>query len=501
MFGGTQARCRGVCVQQAETIVIGAGPAGLAASLELAARGARSVLLIELGRPASSRPCPVDVGQRCDGCGGICHVISGFGGCLHAGDAAKFSLMPCARRLGELLGEARAQALSDEAFAWVQRNLGEPLSLAGDRLAADLRARFASQQLELRGYPVATVTETQVRTLLDQLHAKLEASGAVKLLHGAEMVSLRETDAGFELGLRNGRDAEQVQARNVVLATGRRGVTATAGLLRQLQVPLSPPASSYGVRLELAARHLDAAGRQHPDLKLSWRRPDQKIKTFCFCAGRRGGRIKLTNYQQAFGEPVISLDGHLVIEGNGSVPNPPANFAVLIQTPESRRDGERWLQEQVLPRYRDLSAGRPLAQRLDDFRAARSPENGWAQLQHQLPFEPSVADLRSGPLHALFADADHLKLVEGIDRLLRAVVDLDGSPPAPETLAREVLVVGPELEFLWPQVQVDRDCQTPRSGLFVVGDAAGYGQGIIPAMMTGLAAARRIAAGPDVEEG
>jgi uncharacterized FAD-dependent dehydrogenase len=55
------------------------------------------------------------------------------------------------------------------------------------------------------------------------------------------------------------------------------------------------------------------------------------------------------------------------------------------------------------------------------------------------------------------------------------------------------LVLGLEVEFLWNRVELSEHAETNVEGIFVVGDAAGYAQGIIQAMMLGLAAGDHIA--------
>ncbi|MFH1810351.1 MAG: NAD(P)-binding protein [Pseudomonadota bacterium] len=477
-----------------DVAIVGAGPAGLTAALELSAQPGLEVRLFELGRDRQSRPCPADAGHRCEGCGGVCHVVSGFGGCLHDGDGAKISLMPCARHLAHLLGEARAGRLSSAMATRLEVWLGESLQLVGHAVDASWHKTFASHGLSIREYPVAVLPESSLSRVLVAMERELTSRFRLSPVRlGTELIDVTAEPGGFELHLRSAAGAATVHARHLILAGGRRSVRHHASLLRRLGIALQAPASSIGVRLEMPAAWLAAAGRVHPDLKVNWRLDDgHKVKTFCFCAGPGGGRIKLTNYQDAFGSTLISLDGHVVVHPATSLAQAPANFAVLVQTPASARDGTAWLDGEVLPRYRDLSGGRPLVQRLGDFMAGSQPAQDWDALRGELPFVPSLQDLRCGPVHALFDGVSHAHLVQGIQRTLAAIHEASALQPALEEMLEQILVVGPELEFLWPRVALDADCQTARPGLFVVGDAAGHGQGIVPAMITGAVAAQAI---------
>jgi hypothetical protein len=117
----------------------------------------------------------------------------------------------------------------------------------------------------------------------------------------------------------------------------------------------------------------------------------------------------------------------------------------------------------------------------------------WSALSAALPFQPSVNNLVTGPLFQLFSPREHAALLNTLYQVLVPILDLAGVSGPVSALADEVLVVGLELEFLWNQVHIDSHAETPRPGLFVVGDAAGLAQGIIQAMILGLCAGRRVA--------
>jgi len=87
--------------------IVGAGPAGLSLAWTLAPHLPRgAITLFESGRKQRARICPIDLGLSCNGCKGICNVISGIGGCIHYGDSTKLSGYPAGRRLRDLLGKA-----------------------------------------------------------------------------------------------------------------------------------------------------------------------------------------------------------------------------------------------------------------------------------------------------------------------------------------------------------------------------------------------------------
>ncbi len=75
---------------------------------------------------------------------------------------------------------------------------------------------------------------------------------------------------------------------------------------------------------------------------------------------------------------------------------------------------------------------------------------------------------------------------------MHAISEINGEEFDLDRLLAESIVVGPELEFLWDEIEIDADGQTSIAGLYVLGDAAGLAQGIIQAMMMGIRAGERI---------
>lgn len=475
--------------------IAGAGPAGLAcAHAVVAAAPAARVLLLEAGRPLLRRPCPVDRGRACTGCAGICNVVSGFGGSMHYGDGVKLSLLPSGRRLVPHLGGRQvAEAWCRQAFAWLTGPLESAPPLVGENLSPWAVEAFAADELAIRSYPVAVLGESQLRQVLTGLHGELEH--AVDLRHGAELAAAATAGDGVDLRVRTRSGEYAVRVGHLVLATGRRGVAATEMLLHRLGAEVEQPDISVGIRLEMAVDVLDAIGGEHPDLKISQYGAGErlKVKTFCFCGGGNGGRIKFTNYEGAFGEPIITLDGHETTERtavDGRALS--ANFGLLAQV--AGRGGATEARDSFLAGYRKLGAGQPMVQTLAAFLNRSAGQPGWPELSARMPFTPSIADLRTGPVHELFTPGEHASLTAGATQLLGAIQRYrrDGEPLA--KLAEQILVVAPELEFLWGKPRTDASCRIDGTPVYVIGDAAGVAQGVVQAAMTGLAAGADIAA-------
>lgn len=272
----------------------------------------------------------MDKGFSCTGCGGVCNVVSGFGGSMHYGDGAKLSLLPSGRRLVGHLGDDRAQALCTTAVEWLTEPLATRPHLLGQGLSPAAVGAFEANSLRIREYPVAVLGESDLRRVIEGWHDLL--APAVDLWHLSELTGAEPDGTGLRLQVRTGDGVRQLHTDHLVLATVRRGVTSTTALLDELGVEQQDPDISVGVRFEMAAGLLRAIGDEHPDLKITQLGSvPVKTKTFCFCGGPNGSRIKFTNYEGSFGDPVITLDGHETTERPTGERALSANFGLLCQ--------------------------------------------------------------------------------------------------------------------------------------------------------------------------
>ncbi|MFD9206610.1 FAD-dependent oxidoreductase [Streptomyces sioyaensis] len=461
----------------ADVLVIGAGPAGMLAADRLAQGGAR-VLLVDAGRVHTRRICPVDRGKSCHGCRGICNVISGFGGSVHLGDGVKLSRFPSGRRLAELLGAERADVLTDDALE----------RMCGIAWPAFRRALAHTTALAVKDYPVASLDSAQVRVMIERLHARLARTEQVDVRLGVQVTDLQPDDhAGFTARLQASGVDEQVAVRYVVAAVGRRGQRWWATQIRRLGLAHTAPTPSVGLRFEAPLELLRHGALVHDDFKVTLVRHGVKVKTFCFCAGPGGGRIKFTDY----GDHTL-LDGHVIPEADTSSLG---NFALLAQLRDehgSPRNAE-WVEEHLLRPYRSARSdrpGKPVLQWYPDWRDKQLTCTDLEGFARRAGHAPSLSDYQVANLAAILPDTVHTAMRAVFEELMPVFA----GHPLEAGQAEQIAVIGLELESLWDELALSEHMETSFPGLYAAGDCTGLAQGILQAAVGGLAAADHVLA-------
>ena len=98
-----------------DTIIVGAGPAGIFTALELKNKGYNgSILIIEKGSAIENRKCPKSKTGHCASCK-PCHITTGFSGAGAFSDGKLSLNYEVGGDLPDLIGEQYAQELIDYA--------------------------------------------------------------------------------------------------------------------------------------------------------------------------------------------------------------------------------------------------------------------------------------------------------------------------------------------------------------------------------------------------
>ena len=356
-----------------DVIIVGAGPAGIFAALELARRSSLSILLIEKGCDISERRCPARTTGHCAHCD-PCDITCGWGGAGAFSDG-KLTLSPeVGGWLGEYLGPARAAGgdhRSGSPLAGV-RCARDPLrhrSRAG-RLLADQGSdappeadRFAhpphGHRAVRRGAgghapgprrPRASAHRHAVAQLT--VESRCARAGAVDAPAAARRVTGVVTDSG-----------EEFESPVVILAPGREGAAWLKDEAGRLGLSVTSNAVDIGVRVEVPAVFTDAITADLYEPKLLYRSAyfEDPVRTFCM---NPHGVVSTESYGD-----VVTVNGHSYADHEQRTLS--TNFALLVSTRFTQPFNDPIAYGKSIARLANLLGSDVIVQRLVDLQAGR----------------------------------------------------------------------------------------------------------------------------------
>jgi hypothetical protein len=452
-----------------DVVIVGGGPAGIFAAMELSQASGLAVLLIEKGKDIDDRTCPImGKNMTCPPCS-PCNLVSGFGGAGAFSDG-KLTLSPhVGGRLKDYVGMEATQSLInhvDEAY----RKFGASDKIYGTGEGVGELSRRAS----LAGLCLIPVTIRHLgteccRSVLKSMRAFLTTRAEIEL---KTMASNILVDDGVVRGIET-QDGRKIETRYLVIAPGREGADWLVQQAERLNLTLHINPVDVGVRVEVPATVLTELTDTLYEAKLEFYTEsfDDRIRTFCMCPNG-----EVTMESTGGDAPVITVNGQSYSErktGN-------TNFALLMSTTFTEPFHEPIAYGRHIARLANILGGGVLVQRLGDLREGRRSTP--ARIQRGL-VQPTLKSATPGDI-SFVLPFRHLK---GIMEMLIAMDKL-----APGVASRHTLLYGVEVKFYSSRLELSKSLETEVGNMFAGGDGAGVSRGLIQASASGVVIAREI---------
>lgn len=452
-----------------DVIIIGGGPAGIFAALELCQASGRSVLLIEKGKDIIGRRCPVrDTGRGCMECK-PCSVTCGLGGAGAFSDGKLVFSSEVGGHLGDYLGKERAGKLISYVDSLYLKFGASDKVYGGDGAADEISRRAEEVGLHLIPTPMRHMGTENCYSVLKGMQDYLTPKLDMKLETAAAEVLVEN---GMVKGVRT-EDGEEYLCRFLVLAPGREGADWLSREADRLHLTMQNNPVDIGVRVEVPVTVMKSLTDILYEVKLEYYSQSfhDRIRTFCMCPA---GEVIMESTGGS--DAVITVNGHSY-SGRKSQNT---NFALLVSTDFTRPFHEPIAYGKYLAKLANLLGGGVLVQRLGDLLDGHrsTPERIEKGRVH-----PTLKSATPGDL----SFALPFRHMTGLIEMLMAMDKLTPGVASPDTL-----LYGIEVKFYSCRPTLSDALETEVRNMFAVGDGTGVSRGLVQASASGLVAAVEI---------
>ena len=453
-----------------DVAIIGAGTAGIFAAYELLNRKpGLNIVVLESGTDIYRRQCPIVAGRvrECISCK-PCAIMSGFGGAGAFSDGKYNFTTQFGGWLGEYVDDAQLMELIEYVDS-VNVRFGATTEIftTDSPAAREIEKRALENDLHLLQARCKHLGTERNRDILTNIYEHLAKSCDFRF--HTPVQAIVPNDGGYRLELEQGA----VDCRYCIAAPGRSGAEWFAECCRGLGLSLSNNQVDLGVRVELPAKIFEHITDVVYESKLVYRTKQygDAVRTFCM---NPYGHVVSENV-----DGVITVNGHSYADPALRSNN--TNFALLVSNRFTKPFDQPYQYGKHIAALSNMLGGGVLVQRFGDLvKGVRTNEHRLSQSFTRPTLSATPGDL------SLVLPKRHM------DNIIEMIYALDKI--APGTANYDTLLYGVEVKFYSARIQLTRELETQREGLYAIGDGAGVTRGLAQAGASGILVARAIAA-------
>jgi uncharacterized FAD-dependent dehydrogenase len=441
-----------------DVLIIGSGPGGLFCADQV--RDA-DVVLVEQGSAMPRRVCPDS--DLCD-CR-PCDVLEGEGGAGSFSDG-KITLSATRGTHGASLftpDQERYLEVVEDTIRRFTPTLADYPPVDGLPL---LPAGHGG--LAFESYPLIHAGSDGIRAFGQAYSAHLRQAG-VDIRQGQQVTALLY-DGGRVSGAvvrdRRSRGEYRIFADRVVAGCGLAGAAWLESELARRGVALRTGPADFGIRLETTAAALDPFISRFYDFKVRHQAAGISLRSFCV----NGNGYVTAEYHRGLG--IRGVNGHSYLATRSGL----SNLAIVATiTEDQHRDPKAYVRDTARA-VNAAAGGYPIRQKLGDLLPGMATAAG---------VRASNPKTRPGRLQDVLPDS----LLEAFTSYIRTLGEV-----LPPVLAADTVLYAPEIKYYAYRVPINPQTweSTDVTGLYVVGNAAGYTASLSAAALSGIIAGRAI---------
>lgn len=456
-----------------DVLIVGAGPAGLFAAYELITKNKDlKVLLVDQGKFAENRVCPMNkYGTKCKNCN-PCQILSGYGGAGTFSDG-KLNFVP---KLGKsdlykyMESDDAEKLLNDTEEIFNKFGMDSDVYPSNMEEALKIKKEVSKTGAKLLIIKQKHLGSDNLPGYIINFTEFLKENG-VTIVENTRVVDIIDNKKSFDVLCKVKKEEVKYQAKYVIVAPGRTGAKWIQELADEYKIPYLSQSIEIGVRVEVRKELLEdlCSVIYDPSIFIKTKTYGDEIRTFCT---NPGGYVTKENY---YG--YICVNGHALkkVKSNNS------NFAFISKVNLTEPvTNTREYGESIAKIANCLGDSKPIIQTLGDLKKFRRTRESRLS---KLFITPTLKDVVPGDLALVMPHRIITNIIDGLEALDKIIPGVNND---------ETLLYGPEIKFFSNEIETDNKFKARDHNMYFIGDGAGKAGNIVIAAATGLVASRDI---------